>query len=236
MKVLIVDDEPRMAATLSMGLRAEGAVVAVATDGAEALHQAVENRFDAIILDIMMPGLNGYEVLRQLRARGIWSPVLILSAKDGEFDQTDALDLGADDYLVKPYSFTILLARLRALMRRGAPERPVILTAGSLSVDPGRRTVTRDSTPIDLTSREFCLLEFLIRHKDTVVTKSEILQNVWDLHYSGPHNVVEVYVSYLRRKIDAPFGTDSIATVRGAGYRLDSTPGPARMDTPSRSG
>jgi two-component system OmpR family response regulator len=144
----------------------------------------------------------------------------MLTAKDGEYDQTDAFDLGADDYLTKPFSFRVLVARLRALVRRGAPERPVVLTAGSLSLDPARHTVQRGSTPITLTPREYGLLEFLMRNKDMVVTKAEILGNVWDAHYEGPDNVVEVYVGYLRRKIDVPFGTNTIETIRGAGYRL----------------
>jgi two-component system OmpR family response regulator len=173
-----------------------------------------------VILDIMLPGHSGYEVLRRMRAQDVWTPVLMLTAKDGEYDETDAFDLGADDYLTKPFSFRVLVARLRALERRGAPERPVVLTAGSLSLDPARHIVQRDSTPITLTPREYGLLEFLMRNKDTVVIKAEILSNVWDAHYQGPDNVVEVYVGYLRRKIDVPFGTNTIETIRGAGYRL----------------
>ena len=155
-----------------------------------------------------------------MRAQKVWTPVLMLTAKDGEYDETDAFDLGADDYLTKPFSFRILVARLQALVRRGAPERPVVLTAGSLSLDPTRHTVQRGSTPITLTPREYGLLEFLMRNKDTVATKAEILRNVWDAHYQGPDNVVEVYVGYLRRKIDVPFGTNTIETIRGVGYRL----------------
>jgi two-component system OmpR family response regulator len=170
----------------------------------------------------MLPGLNGYEVLRRMRAKDVWTPVLMLTAKDGEYDQTDAFDLGADDYMTKPFSFIVLVARLRALVRRSAPQRPAILTAGSLTLDPSRRMVQRDSTQIALTPREYGLLEFLMRNKDTVVTKTEILQNVWDAHYEGADNVVEVYVGYVRRKIDIPFGTTTIQTIRGVGYRLDS--------------
>jgi two-component system OmpR family response regulator len=155
-----------------------------------------------------------------MRAQDVWTPVLMLTAKDGEYDETDALDLGADDYLTKPFSFRVLVARLRALVRRGAPERPVVLTAGSLSLDPTRHTVHRGSTPITLTPREYGLLEFLMRNKDMLVTKAEILRNVWDAHYQGPDNVVEVYMGYVRRKIDVPFGTNTIETVRGVGYRL----------------
>ena len=168
----------------------------------------------------MLPGLNGYEVLRRMREQEVWTPVLMLTAKDGEYDETDAFDLGADDYLTKPFSFRVLVARLRALVRRGAPERPVVLSAGSLSLDPTRRRVQRGPEQIALTPREFGLLEFLLRNKEAVVTKAEILRNVWDAHYQGPDNVVEVYVGYLRRKIDVPFGTNTIETVRGVGYRL----------------
>jgi two-component system OmpR family response regulator len=221
-KVLIVEDEPRLAAMLSMGLRAEGFVVEAVSTGVDGLWQATEHDFDVVVLDIMLPGISGYEVLRQMRARGVWTPVMMLTAKDGEYDQTDAFDLGADDYLTKPFSFPVLVAHLRALVRRGKPERPVVLTAGTLSLDPARRVVQRASTPISLTPREYGVLEYLMRHKDTVVTKTEMLQNVWDVHYTGTDNVVEVYVGYLRRKIDIPFGTNTIETVRGVGYRLES--------------
>jgi DNA-binding response OmpR family regulator len=220
MRVLLVEDEPRLSATLSMGLRAEGFVVVTVGNGVEGLHEATTSSFDVVVLDIMLPGHSGYEVLRQMRAQNVWTPVLMLTAKDGEYDQTDAFDLGADDYLTKPFSFRVLLARLRALVRRGAPERPVVLNAGSLSLDPARHTVERDSTPIALTPREYGVLEFLMRNKGMVVTKAEILRNVWDAHHDGPDNVVEVYVGYVRRKIDVPFGTNTIETLRGVGYRL----------------
>ena len=220
MKVLLVEDEERLSSMVAMGLRAEGFVVVTASTGDDGLRQGTEHDFDVIILDIMLPGRSGYDVLRRLRSAKVWTPVLMLTAKDGEYDQTDAFDLGADDYLIKPFSFKILLARLRALVRRGAPERPVVLTAGTLSLDPSRRLVTRDDTAISLTAREFGVLEYLMRNKDTVLTKSDILANVWDVNYSGPANVVEVYVGYLRRKIDIPFGTNSIETIRGGGYRL----------------
>lgn len=189
-------------------------------NGADGLREATENGFDVIILDIMLPSLSGYEVLRRMRSHNVWTPVLMLTAKDGEYDETDAFDLGADDYLTKPFSFRVLVARLRALVRRGAPARPVVLEAGSLALDPARHTVKRGSTPIALTPREYGVLEFLMRNKDVVVTKAEILQNVWDAHHHGPDNVVEVYVGYLRRKIDVPFGTNTIETIRGVGYRL----------------
>jgi two-component system, OmpR family, response regulator len=203
-----------------MGLKAEGFVVVSVGTGVEGLHEAIENGFDVVVLDIMLPGHSGYEVLRRMRAQDVWTPVLMLTAKDGEYDETDAFDLGADDYLTKPFSFRVLVARLRALVRRGAPERPVVLTAGSLLLDPARHRVQRGSTPISLTPREYGVLEFLMRNKDMVVTKAEILRNVWDAHHEGPDNVVEVYVGYLRRKIDVPFGTNTIETIRGVGYRL----------------
>lgn len=220
MRVLLVEDEPRLAATVARGLRAEGFVVVVADNGVDGLQEATENGFDVVVLDIMLPALSGYEVLRRMRSHDVWTPVLMLTAKDGEYDETDAFDLGADDYLTKPFSFRVLVARLRALVRRGAPARPVVLKAGALSLDPARHTVQRGATPIALTPREYGVLEFLMRNKDVVVTKAEILQNVWDAHHHGPDNVVEVYVGYLRRKIDAPFGTNTIETVRGVGYRL----------------
>ncbi|OBH91713.1 response regulator transcription factor [Mycobacterium sp. E2733] len=220
MRVLLVEDEARLSATLARGLKAEGFVVVAVGTGVDGLREAVETGFDVVILDIMLPGHSGYEVLRRMRAQNVWTPVLMLTAKDGEYDETDAFDLGADDYLTKPFSFRVLVARLRALVRRGVPERPAVLSVGSLRLDPARHTVHRDSAPITLTPREFGVLEFLMRNKDMVVTKAEILRNVWDEHYSGPDNVVEVYVGYLRRKIDIPFGTNTIETIRGVGYRL----------------
>jgi len=221
-KVLLVEDEAHVAASLKLGLRAEGFVVTHAQSGTEGLWQATEDAFDVIVLDIMLPGLSGYEVLRRLRDRQIWTPVLMLTAKDGEYDQADAFDLGADDYLVKPFSFVVLVARLRALVRRGAPQRPVVMTAGDLVLDPARHLVTRAGVPIDLSAREFGLLEYLMRNTDAVCTKTQILQHVWDQNFRGPENIVEVYVGYVRRKIDVPFGTNTIETVRGVGYRLES--------------
>jgi two-component system OmpR family response regulator len=220
MKLLIVEDEARLRSTLSAGLRAEGAAVTEAADGVQGLRLASEQQFDVIVLDIMLPGLSGYEVLRRLRTREVWTPVLMLTAKDGDYDQTDAFELGADDYLTKPFSFIVLVARLRALMRRSATQRPALITAGDLTLDPIHRSVSRGQTPIALTPREYGLLEYLMRHKDVAVAKAELLHNVWDTHYDGPDNVVEVYVGYLRRKIDTPFGTNTIETVRGAGYRV----------------
>jgi two-component system OmpR family response regulator len=220
MRVLLVEDEARLASTVAKGLRAEGFVVVEALNGPDGLWRASEERFDAVVLDIMLPGLSGYEVLRQLRARRVWTPVLMLTAKDGEYDETDAFDLGADDYLTKPFRFRVLVARVRALVRRGAPQRPVVMTAGTLTLDPASRVVQRDGAPISLTPKEFAVLEHLMMKKDVVVTKSEIIQNVWDAHFRGPENIVEVYVRGVRRKIDIPFGTNTIETVRGVGYRL----------------
>jgi len=219
-RVLLVEDEVRLAENVRRGLAAEGFVVDVVHDGTEGLFQGQVNDYDVVVLDIMLPGLNGYEVCRRLRAGGVWSPVLMLTAKDGEYDQADALDLGADDYLTKPFSFLVLVARLRALIRRGAPARPTVLQAGDLTLDPARRTVRRDGAEIVLTPREFGVLHFLMRHRGDVVSKSAILESVWDAHYEGDANVVEVYVGYLRRKIDQPFGRHAIETVRGMGYRL----------------
>jgi two-component system OmpR family response regulator len=219
-RVLLVEDEVRLADNVRRGLTAEGFVVDVVHDGAEGLFRAQVDSYDVVVLDIMLPGLNGYEVCRRLRAAGVWSPVLMLTAKDGEYDQADALDLGADDYLTKPFSFLVLVARLRALIRRGAPVRPTVLEAGDLTLDPASRTVRRSGVELTLTPREFGVLHFLMRHRGDVVSKADILESVWDAHYEGDENVVEVYVSYLRRKIDQPFGRCAIETVRGAGYRL----------------
>jgi DNA-binding response OmpR family regulator len=223
MRVLVVEDEVNLAETIRDGLGREGFTVDLAHDGVDGLWSATEKphgAYDVIVLDIMLPGLSGYEVCRQLRQRGVWTPILMLTAKDGEYDHSDALDLGADDYLTKPFSFVVLVAHLRALVRRGAPERPAILTAGDLSLDPAQRRVARGVTPITVTPREFALLEFLLRHRGQAVTKSAILANVWDAHFDGDPNIVEVYVGYLRKKIDHPFGRAAIETVRGAGYRL----------------
>jgi two-component system OmpR family response regulator len=219
-RLLVVEDEPRLARALQRGLAAEGYVVDIAADGVAGLEAARHEGYDAVVLDIMLPRLSGYRVVKALRDENNWVPVLMLSAKDGEYDQADGLDAGADDYLTKPFSFVVLLARLRALLRRGAPERPAVLVAGSLAMDPATRRVTRNDTEITLTAREYALLEYLMRHRDEVVTKTELLDHVWDAGSDTDPNVVEVYVGYLRRKIDQPFGERSLQTVRGAGYRL----------------
>jgi DNA-binding response OmpR family regulator len=219
MRVLVVEDERRMAAALQRGLQAEGFAVDLAHDGEDGLHLARQGEYDVVVLDIMLPKVSGYNVCKQLRAEENWVPILMLSAKDGEYDLADGLDLGADDYLTKPFSYVVLVARLRALLRRGANRRPAVLRAGDLSLDPARRRVVRGETPVELTPREFALLEYLIRRHDEVVSKSEILEHVWDTFDTDP-NVVEVYVGYLRRKIDVPFSKNALQTVRGAGYRL----------------
>jgi DNA-binding response OmpR family regulator len=219
-RVLLVEDEVRLAQHVRRGLTAEGFVVDVVHNGTDGLFNAEVNSYDVVVLDIMLPGLNGYDVCRRMRAAGVWTPVLMLSAKDGEYDQADAFDLGADDYLTKPFSFLVLVARLRALIRRGAPARPAVLAAGDLTLDPATRVVRRGEQQLSLTPREFGLLHCLLRHRGDVVSKTDILESVWDINYVGDDNVVEVYVGYLRRKIDQPFGRKSIETVRGMGYRL----------------
>ena len=220
MRVLVVEDEVRLAKALRKGLSAEGFVVDVAHDGPSGLDSARTGNYDAIVLDVMLPRLSGYEVVRTLRTERNWVPVLMLSAKDGEYDQADGLDVGADDYLTKPFSYVVLVARLRALLRRGAPERPAVLAAGDLLLDPAARLVSRGSVPISLTAREFSLLEYLMRHVGEVVGRLDLLEHVWESYGATEPNVVEVYIGYLRRKIDTPFDRKSITTVRGVGYRL----------------
>ena len=220
MKVLVLEDEAQLADVVRRGLEAEGIAVDVMGDGVDGLWAATEGTYDAIILDLMLPGLSGREVLVSLREREIWTPVLVLTARDGDDVQVNLFDRGADDFLAKPFSFDVLLARLRALVRRGAPERPVVLASGDLRLEPSRRRVTRGGVEIALTPREYGVLELLLRRGGDVVTKREILDNVWDSAFEGDPNVVEVYISYLRRKVDAPFGRASILTVRGMGYRV----------------
>lgn len=220
MRVLLVEDEVDLAESLRRGLTNEGFVADVAHDGTTGAWLARENPYDVVVLDLMLPGKNGYAVLEELRAAENWVPVLMLTAKDGEYDQTDAFDLGADDYLTKPFSFLVLVARLRALIRRGAPERPVVLAAGSLELDPVRRSVTRRGRLLELTAKEYVILQYLMQNKERVVSKLEIMDNAWDAEFEGSENIVEVYVGYLRKKIDAPFGLTTLQTVRGMGYRL----------------
>jgi DNA-binding response OmpR family regulator len=222
MRVLVVEDEAAMADALRRGLTREGFAVDVAPDGVEALWRAVEVDYDLVVLDLMLPELSGYEVLRQMRAADRWSPVLVLTAKDGEHDIGDALDLGADDYLVKPFSYVVLLARIRALLRRGRRRRPSLLVAGDLVLDPATRRCQRGDTEITLTSREFAVLEYLMRAAGAVIPKRELLEHLWDENFDGDPNIVEVYIGYLRRKIDDAFDRRTIVTVRGAGYQLVS--------------
>jgi DNA-binding response OmpR family regulator len=215
-RVLVVEDEARLATALQRGLQAEGFAVDVAGDGPSGLELARHGEYDAMILDVMLPGLSGYRVVRALRAEEHWLPVLMLSAKDGEHDQADGLDCGADDYLTKPFSYVVLLARLRALLRRGAPQRPAVLTVGEIALDPSRRRVTVAGTEVTLTTREYGLLQYLMRRAGDVVSKTELLDHVWDASEETALNAVEVYIGYLRRKL----GRDVLETVRGAGYRL----------------
>ncbi|HWS34707.1 MAG TPA: response regulator transcription factor [Actinoplanes sp.] len=225
MRVLVVEDEKRLAWSLRVGLEAEGFAVDLAADGTDGLWMARENDYDVIVLDLMLPGINGYKVCSTLREDGDWTPILMLTAKDGEWDQVEGLDTGADDYMTKPFSFPILVARLRAVARRGARERPVQLVAGDLRIDPAARRVWRGDTGIELTAREFSLLAFLARNTGDVVSKRQILEAVWDVDFDGDPNIVEVYVRHLRNKIDRPFGREAIQTIRGAGYRLGSDGG-----------
>jgi two-component system, OmpR family, response regulator len=220
MRVLVVEDERRLAVGLKKGLEAEGFAADVALNGDDGLWMARENPYDAIVLDLMLPRKNGYQVCSTLREDGVWTPILVLTAMDDELDEAEALDLGADDFLTKPFSYLVLLARLRALIRRGSPERPTELSAGDLRLDPGSRQVWRGDSEVRLTARELSLLEFLLRRKGEVVSKREILEHVWDYDFEGDPNIVEVYIRHLRNKLDRPFGRSSLATSRGAGYRL----------------
>ena len=221
MRVLVVEDERTLADGLRRGLEAEGFAADVAHDGADGLHLALEHPYDAIVLDLMLPGMSGFQVCAALRDAGVWTPIVVLTAKDGEYDEAEALDTGADDYVTKPFSYVALVARLRALIRRGASERPPILEAGDLRFDPGARRAWRADVEVRLTAREASLLEFLLRRAGQVVSKTEILDHVWDDRFDGDLNIVEVYIRHLRNKLDRPFGRSAIETVRGAGYRLD---------------
>ncbi|WP_019544949.1 response regulator transcription factor [Streptomyces sulphureus] len=216
MRLLIVEDERRLAQSLAKGLRAEGFAVDLAHDGTEGLHLAREGGYDLVVLDLMLPGLNGYRVCAELRASGDETPILMLTAKDGEYDEAEGLDTGADDYLTKPFSYVVLLARIRALLRRRGGRGDALLRLGRLTLDPARRRVTVGESQPELTAKEFAVLEYLAMRAGEVVSKGEILEHVWDFAYQGDVNIVEVYVSALRRKL----GADWITTVRGAGYRL----------------
>jgi DNA-binding response OmpR family regulator len=219
-RILVVEDEKRLAAGLRAGLEAEGFAVDVALHGTDGLWLAREQPYDSIVLDLMLPGANGYQICRTLRAEEIWTPILMLTAKDGEWDEVEGLDTGADDYLTKPFSHAVLVARLRALLRRGGRARPAVLRAGDLRMDPAARLAWRGDIELGLTSRELSLLEFLLRRRGEVVSKREILAHVWDSDFEGDPNIVEVYIRHLRTKLDRPFGRASIETLRGAGYRL----------------
>ncbi|GAA2683895.1 response regulator transcription factor [Nonomuraea dietziae] len=221
-RVLLVEDEKRLADLVKGGLTGEGFAVDVAYDGRDGLWMAKENDYDVIVLDVMLPRLNGYAICSKLREAGNWTPIMMLTAKDGVYDEAEALDNGADDYLAKPFSYVVLLARLRALVRRGGKERPVSLTVGDLTIDPAGLRCRRGETEIALTPKEFAVLHGLARRPGEVVSKSELLAQAWDFSYEGDPNIVEVYISALRRKIDLPFGRTTLVTVRGAGYRLEA--------------
>jgi len=220
MRLLLVEDEVTLAETVARGLTAEGFTVEVTHDGADGLWRAQEHPYAAIVLDLLLPGMNGFEVCRHLRAAGVWTPILVLTAKSGEWDEAEALDTGADDFLSKPFSFVVLVARLRALARRGSAPRAAMLTSGTLVLDPFTHACHRLGVEVRLTPREFAVLASLLRRDGGVVSKQEILDEVWGHEFTGDPNIVEVYVRYLRRKLDGPFGLDTIETVRHVGYRM----------------
>jgi two-component system OmpR family response regulator len=220
MRVLVVEDEPKMATLVARGLREEGHAADVASRGEDALWMAGVTRYDAIVLDVMLPDLDGFATCRQLRERGVWAPVLMLTARDAVGDRVNGLDAGADDYLSKPFSFAELLARLRALVRRAPTERPTLLEAGDLRLDPGARRVWRGESELDLSTKEFALLELMLRRRGEALSRGQLLEGAWELGFESRSNLVDVYVRYLRDKIDRPFGRHSIETVRGIGYRL----------------
>ena len=225
-RVLVVEDELRMASLIRRGLVKEGLAVDVAQKGEDALWMAQATPYDVLVLDVMLPGLNGFEACRRLRESGVWTPVLMLTARDSVEDRVAGLDTGADDYLVKPFAFAELLARLRALARRGSLERPSVLEVGDLRLDPATRRVWRGSVPIQLSAKEFALLETFMRRPDEVLSRLHLLEHAWDFAYENRSNVVDVYIGHLRNKIDEPFGRRSLETVRGAGYRLRADSGP----------
>jgi len=219
-RVLVVEDETKMAALLRRALERESYAVDIANNGEDAVWLGTENDYDAVVLDVMIPAPDGFEVCRRLRAAGRWAPIVLLTARDSVDDRVTGLDAGADDYLAKPFSFAELYARLRALTRRGSRERPVVLEVGDLTLDPAAHTVSRAGVPIEISPKEFALLEMFMRHAGEVVSRTQILEHVWDFAYDGTSNVVDVYVRYLREKIDRPFDRSSLETVRGVGYRL----------------
>jgi DNA-binding response OmpR family regulator len=229
LRILVVEDSVKMAAVLKRGLEEDGYAVDVARTGEDGLWMALENPNDVIVLDVMLPDMDGFEVCRRLRERGQWAPVLMLTARDGVPDRVRGLDAGADDYLTKPFSFSELAARTRALLRRGARERPTRLAVGDLTLDPASRVTCRAGVAVELSAREFALLEYFMRHPGHVLSRTRLIEHVWDFAYDGGSNIVDVYVRYLRDKIDRPFGTHSLETVRGAGYRLreDTADAPA---------
>ena len=220
MRVLVVEDERRLASALERGLEQAGFAVDIALDGTEGHLLATEQQYDVIVLDIMLPGINGYRLCARLREEGVWTPILMLTAKDGEHDEAEALDTGADDFLSKPFAWVVLLARIRALLRRGALQRPAVLRCGDLVLDPAGRRCRRGDVDVDLTAREFNILEYLMRRAGEVVSKTEIIDHVWDLAFDGDVNVVEVHVSALRRKLDQPSGEPIIRTLRNVGYTM----------------
>ncbi len=222
MRVLVVEDHDRMAELLLRGFEEEGYAVDIAATGEDGVWMASENEYDAIVLDVMLPGIDGFEVCRRLRDEGRWAPVLMLTARDAVEDRVRGLDVGADDYLTKPFSLAELMARLRALVRRGTPERPPVLKVGDLVLDPAAHAVRRGDVPVDLTAKEFALLEHFMRHPGEVLSRTQLIEHVWDFAFEGDSNVVDVYVRYLREKIDRPFGRSSLQTIRGSGYRLEA--------------
>ena len=221
MRILVVDDDAHVARSVRRGLEGEGYAVDVAFDGTEGHWLASENPYDAMVLDSMLPGMSGDELCARLRAAGVWTPILMLTARSGESDEAQALDAGADDFLSKPFSYVVLLARLRALLRRGGAERPAVLVAGDLTLDPATHRVARGDVEVALSPRQFSLLEYFLRHAGEVLPKSRILEHVWDFSFEGDPNIVEVYVRQLRLRVDEPFDRSALQTVRGAGYRLD---------------
>ena len=220
MKLLLIEDDKRIATAVKRGLQGDGFTVDVAYDGIDGLWMATEGTYDVLIVDLMLPGKNGFQICRDLRQQQDWTPILVLTAKDGDLDEAEALDTGADDYLTKPFSYPVLVARLRALLRRTTGQKPVPISVGDLRIDPGERRTWRNDEEIELTARQFEVLEFLVRRAGQVLSKSEILAGVWEHDFDGDPNIVEVYIGRLRARVDQPFGRHTIETVRDAGYRV----------------